>query len=187
MKKFFLWLLIAAFLVALVGCNNKQKQLDETNNAYNTEATQNTATEIYTNFLNNYANNTELFYFTKDIDNNGTEELIIHQNTKIEIYTHGDSVKKVGTHDFITGTVQFYHTNSKKYPGVVFVTIGGGKEHFGYITITDGVLIFQQIFDNDFSMISGEKEDVVYTDDEELIALSKKAYQEDCYIKYFKH
>ena len=66
MKKFFLWLLIAAFLVALVGCNNKQKQLDETNNAYNTEATQNTATEIYTNFLNNYANNTELFYFTKD-------------------------------------------------------------------------------------------------------------------------
>ena len=144
------------------------------------------STEVYTNFLNDYANDTELFYFTKDIDNNGTEELIIRQNTGIEVYTYRDSVKKVGTHDFITGTVQLYHTNDKKYPGIVFVTVGGGKEHFGYITLTDGALTFQQIFDNDFSMISGKKEDVFYTDDEELIALSKKAYQENYHIIYSK-
>ena len=171
MRKYVVFLLASFIIFSFISCaNNKIK-----------------STEAYTNFLNDYANSTELFYFTKDIDNNGTEELIIHQDTEIEIYTYRDSVKKVGTHDFITGTIQLYHTNDKKYPGIVFVTIGGGKEHFGYITITDGVLNFQQIFDNDFSMISGKKEDVFYTDDKELIALSKKAYQEDYFITYSKH
>ena len=195
MKKWIYFLLIGMLLLSISACGVKPTaSIQEPTNGESTPSTQESTnnettpvTQVYTNFLNNYTNNAELLYFIKDIDNNGTEELIIHQNTGIEIYTHGDSVKKVGTHDFITGTVQFYHINNKKYPGIVFVTIGGGKEHFGYIAITNGVLTFQQIFDNDFAMISGKKEDVFYTDNEELIALSKKAYQEDCYITYSKH
>jgi len=45
MKKFFLWLLIAALFVALTGCKGNQQQLDGTNNTLNTKASQNTTTE----------------------------------------------------------------------------------------------------------------------------------------------
>lgn len=184
MKKWLCLLLTGTLIFSLSACHRDQTPITSSDD---TEDSKIKSAEMYTDFLKNYSSNTELFYFIKDIDNNSIEELIISQNTGIEVYTCGDSVKKVGTHDFITGTVQLYHTNDKMYPGIVFVTIGGGKEHFGYITITDGALTLKQIFDNDFSMISGEKEDVIYTDDEKLIALSKKAYQEDCYITYSKH
>ncbi len=137
-----------------------------------------TTTDVYKAFLDGYVTDTSVLYFTKDIDNNGTEELFIHQNTAIEVYTYEGAVKKVGTHDFITGTLLLHHTNDKKYPGIVYVTVGGGKEHFGYITITDGALSVKQTFDDDYGMISGEKEDVFYTDDEYLIAISRKVYED---------
>ena len=135
------------------------------------------ADSVYAAFLNGYATDKTVLYFTKDIDNNGTDELFIYQNTAIEVYTYEGSVKKLGTHDFATGTLKLYHTQDTKYPGIVYVTVGGGKNHFGYITIIDGALSVKQTFDDDYGMISGKKEDVFYTDDEDLIALSKKVYQ----------
>ena len=140
------------------------------------EGTKTTA-EIYAGFLNAYANDISLLYFTRDIDNNGTEELIIQQNKEIEVYTYEDSIKKMGAHDFKTGTTILHYTNDKKYPGIVYVTVDGGKNHFGYITITDGVLTVQQMFDEDSGTNSGEKEDVYYTQDEALIALSRMVYE----------
>ena len=140
--------------------------------------------EAYTDFLNGYVTDTSVLYFTKDIDNNGTEELFIRQNTALEVYTYEGSVKKVGTHDFITGTLLLHHTNDNNYPGIVYVTVGGGKNHFGYITITDGALFVRQTFDDDYGMVSGKKEDVFYTQDEDLIAISQKAYQNSYRIGY---
>ena len=140
---------------------------------------------VYAEFLSGYATDKSLLYFTKDIDNNGTEELFIHQNTAIEVYTYENAVKKVGVHDFITGTLKLYHTLDTKYPGIIYVTVGGGKNHFGYITIMDGALSVKQTFDDDYGMISGKKEDVFYTDDEELIAISQKAFEDlFCRIGY---
>ena len=144
-----------------------------------TEGTITTA-EAYADFLDAYVEDRSLFYFTKDIDNNGTEELIIHQDTGIEVYTYEASVKMVGAHDFIhdfiTETLLLHHTNDKKYPGIVYVICGGGKYRFGYITITDGVLTVQQTFDE---MLSGKKETVYYTQDFYLIALSRKVWEDE--------
>ena len=143
-----------------------------------------TAAQAYTDFLNGYVTDTSVFYFTKDIDGNGTEELFIHENAAFEVYTYRGSVQKLGTHDFITGTVLLHHTNDDSYPGIVYVTVGGGKNHFGYITIADGSLSVQQTFDDDYGMVSGKKEDVFYTQDEDLIAVSQRAYQEESRIGY---
>lgn len=142
------------------------------------------ATQAYEEFLNGYVTNTSVLYSTKNIDGNGTEELILVQNTVLEVYTYEGTVRKVGAHDFITGTLLLYHTNDNKYPGMVYVTVGGGKNHFGYITITDGALSVQQVFDDDYGMTSGKKEDVFYTQDEDLIALCKKAYQDKNGVGY---
>ena len=153
--------------------NDGSVTLTEINPDNTTEGTK-TAAQAYADFLDAYVTDISLLYFTKDIDNNGTEELIIHQNTEIEVYTYKDSVKKVGAHDFITGTTILHYTNDKKYPGIVYVTFDGGKKHFGYITVTDGALTVQQTFDE---MLSGGKEAVYYTQDEDLIALSRMVYE----------
>ena len=139
---------------------------------------------VYAEFLDGYATDKSLLYFTKDIDNNGTKELFIRQNTAMEVYTYENVVKKVGTHDFVTGTLQLYHTLDTKYPGIVYLTVGGGKNHFGYITIIDGALSVKQTFDDDYGMISGKKEDVFYTDDQDLIDLSGKARKYNYQIGY---
>jgi len=156
---------------------DNQKWKDQFYKLGATEGTK-TTTDAYKAFLDGYVTDTSVLYFTKDIDNNGTEELFIRQNTAIEVYTYEGAVKKVGTHDFITGTLLLHHTNDKKYPGIVYVTVGGGKEHVGYITITDGALSVKQTFDEDYGMISGKKEDVFYTDDEYLVAISRKVYED---------
>jgi hypothetical protein len=148
-----------------------------------TEGTK-TAAQAYADFLNGYVTDTSVLYFTKDIDGNGTEELIVDQNTAMEVYTYQGTVKKVGAHDFITGTLLLHHTKDNKYPGIVYVTVGGGKNHFGYITITDGALSVRQTFDDDYGMVFGKKEDVFYTQDENLIAVSRKAYEEFYRIGY---
>lgn len=153
--------------------NDGSVTLTEINPDNTTEGTK-SAAQAYADFLDAYVTDISLLYFTKDIDNNGTEELIIHQNTEIEVYTYKDSVKKVGAHDFITGTTILHYTNDKKYPGIVYVTFDGGKKHFGYITVTDGALTVQQTFDE---MLSGGKEAVYYTQDEDLIALSRMVYE----------
>lgn len=153
--------------------NNGSVTLTEINPDNTTEGTK-SAAQAYADFLDAYVTDISLLYFMKDIDNNGTEELIIHQNTEIEVYTYKDSVKKVGAHDFITGTTILHYTNDKKYPGIVYVTFDGGKKHFGYITVTDGALTVQQTFDE---MLSGGKEAVYYTQDEDLIALSRMVYE----------
>ena len=163
---------------------DSQKWKDQFYKPGATEGTK-TAAQAYADFLNAYVTDTLALYFTKDIDNNGTEELFIHQNTTMEVYTYKGSVKKVGAEDFITGTLLLHHTNDKKYPGIVYATVGGGKNHFGYITIMDGALSVKQTFDDDYGMISGKKEDVFYTDDEELIAISQKAFEDlFCRIGY---
>ena len=137
--------------------------------------------EAYADFLNGYVTDTSVLYFTKDIDGNGTEELIVDQNTAMEVYTYQGTVKKVGAHDFITGTLLLHHTKDNKYPGIVYVTVGGGKNHFGYITITDGALRVIQAFDESYGIDSGTTE---YTEDKDLIAAAKKAYQMSNRIGY---
>ncbi len=202
MRKALIFLVLLCFIFTLTACKQppvpSDTQSDETSNSVDTNDTSSnndenkdtdvegtkTTAEIYAGFLNAYANDISLLYFTRDIDNNGTKELIIQQNTEIEVYTYEDSIKKVGAHDFKTGTTILHYTNDKKYPGIVYVTVDGYTNHFGYITTTDGMLTVQQTFDEDSGTNSGEKEDVYYTPDKGLIALSKKVYEDFYRIGY---
>lgn len=190
MKKWLCLFLAGILIFSLAACRRGQNVetsgdvTDTTAQTSPTDTTDGTTAQTYEDLLSGYGTDTSVLYFTKDIDNNGTEELFVHQNTAFEVYTQDGSVKKLGTHDFVTGTLLLHHTNDDKYPGIVYVTVGGGKEHFGYITVTEGTLTVRQIFDNDYGMVSGKKEDVFYTQDEELIDLCKKSYRVGNRIEY---
>jgi len=194
-KKPAFWIIVVAIIASIVTAvcfltdpvdkkpDDATQQTDPSTSTESTDPSDTTdkktpTTDAYNAFLDGYVTDTSVLYFTKDIDNNGTDELFIHENTAFEVYTYDGTVKKVGTHDFVTGTLKIYHTMDPKYPGIVYLTDGGGKNHFGYITLTDGALSVRQTFDDDYGMVSGKKEDVFYTDDEYLIAISRKAHED---------
>ena len=89
-------------------------------------------TESYTEYLKNFADSSsEVYYLIRDIDNDGTKDLILSNNASLTIYTYTDSVKEVGSYDFITGTVRDLYSDNKDFPGIFYTTTGGGYNHCG--------------------------------------------------------
>lgn len=75
----------------------------------------------------------------------------------MKIYTYTDSVKEVGSYDFVTGTTEYLYSDNKDFPGIFYTTTGGGYNHCGYLTVKDGKVITEDLWEEDFSGISGEK------------------------------
>lgn len=168
-KKLFVIFITVLVTFSLASCKNSEAKIKKE----------------YLNFINeSKSQGDDSYYFLKNIDGNKTAELIILSNTKIDVYTYENAVKEVGSHDFITATVQFFETKSNDYPGIIYKTVGGGKEHLGYINILEENLSLKPTFDIDFGITSGQKEDITFTDDEQLISISKKAYKENYEIQF---
>ncbi len=116
-------------------------------------------------------------FYVKDLDNNGVDELIVHHSGKVEIsfYTFDGTVKLIEKHDFLTGTTRLLETNDEAYPGLICFTVGGGANHYVYLTIKDGKLSFEKIWDDNYSG-TYDTPTTEYTTDKKLIEVSANAY-----------
>ena len=158
MKKVCCFLLSIFMIASITGCN------------------QDKITMSYTDFINQLKNGqNEILYLIKDIDNNGIEDLIILNNTQITIYTYTNEIISVGKRDFSTGTVRFFYSDQTDFPGIFYFTASGGMNHYGYLTIKNEQLSIEELWTEDYSGISGQKNKITkISKNNNLIQESKK-------------
>ena len=142
---------------------------------------------LYNNFLADLkAQQSDLYYYTKDIDGNGVADLIILENTKLSVYTYEKSVMLIGEQDFFTGTVRFFSSDNPDYSGVFYFTVGGGAEHYGYMTVEDKKLSFEDLWEENYATEPQDSENRIkeLSPDKDLISESKRLYDNNADIKF---
>ena len=102
------------------------------------------------------------------------------------MYTYEKSVKLIGEQDFLTGTVRFFSSDNINYPGIFYYTVGGGVDHYGYMTIKDKKLSFENLWEENYAT---EPQDSINRIKElslnkDLISESKKLYNKNADIKF---
>ncbi len=180
MKKLTALFLLLIFMLVLVGCKQTNSGTNESSDSIS----------LYQNFLRDLkSNNSDIYYFIKDIDGDNTDDLIIHENTKLSVYTYEKSVKLIGEHDFITGTCRFFSSDNADYPGVFYFTVGGGVDHYGYMTIKDKKLSFEDLWEEHYAtQPEGSKERIKeLSSNKGLISESKELYKNNCDIKFIPY
>ncbi len=141
----------------------------------------------YENFLNDLKNKQDdLYYYIKDIDGNNIDDLLVLENTKLSVYTYEKSVELIGEQDFLTGTVRFFSSDNISYPGVFYFTVGGGVDHYGYMTIKEKKLSFENLWEENFTIepqnsVNRIKE---LSSNKDLISESKILFDKNLDIKF---
>ena len=133
----------------------------------------------YDNLMKSFNENVpEFYYHYKDIDGNGVYELLILENCALYIYTYDDNgVRQIGSHDFVTGTVRMFSSQNPKYPGIFYFTVGGGCDHYGYLTLNGDNIVTTPLCEYYYS--ADEPYWVDINDDKEMIAEAKALYKEN--------
>lgn len=176
MKKLLVYFsVLAIFLIS--GCGKTESTLKEEGKV------------DYTTFLSglydNKSSSEELYFSIRDLDNNGIPELVIERNgVNITVYTYNYTVVEVGNHDFASGTTRLFFTDNPSYPGIFFYFAGGGLDHYGYLTIKDNKLMYEELWNEDYSGISKElgisREKIEeFSADKQIINESRKVYKEN--------
>lgn len=131
----------------------------------------------YGNLMKSFNENVpEFYYHYKDIDGNGVYELLILENCALYIYTYDDNgVRQIGSHDFVTGTVRMFSSQNPKYPGIFYFTVGGGCDHYGYLTLNGDNIVTTPLCEYYYS--ADEPYWVDINDDKEMIAEAKALYK----------
>lgn len=153
--------------------------------------------KVYTEFLDDLSSKKNfkknIFCFAiRDIDGDDVPELLIKKNGLIvTIYTCHNELVKIGRHNFRTGTTRFLVSDDSSCPGIFIYSVGGGYEWYRYMTVQDGKLVFEDLWNKDFSGISkilGKKRGKIEktSSDEKLIAESKKVYKENRDLSFKK-
>lgn len=175
MKNLLVYLILTILL--FFGCGKTERVLKEEGKV--------DYTTFLSNLYENKSSNEELEFSIKDLDNNGIPELIIAKDgVNITVYTFKDTVVEVGSHYFATGTTRLFFTDNSSYPGMFFYFVGGGLDHYGYITIKDNKLMYEELWNEDYSGISKElgisrKRIEEFSADKQLIKESRKVYKEN--------
>ena len=139
----------------------------------------------YNNLMNSFYNqNPDFYYAVKDIDGNGVNELIILSNTTITVYTNENGVKQLDSYDFVTGTVRMFSSQNPKYPGIFYFTVGGGCDHYGYLTVNGDNIVTTPLCEYYYS--ADEPYWVDISDDKEMIAEAKALYDGNRDIEFVK-
>ncbi len=122
---------------------------------------------------------TDVRYTLTDMDGDGTAELLTEDNLTLSVYDR-DGYRLLSTYNFASGTTRYLHTGSEDVPGLFIFMAGGGLEHYNHLTRRNGQLVMEELWADNYSGLYDIKpEDLIYTDNETLIRLSKKAYQEN--------
>lgn len=179
-------------LIALTGCgktdasstNSTASAKEQTNSAQSGEAYQAFLKDLYDTSSEKECADT--FYYIRDLDNNGVDELMtFHEGLEMTVYTYDNGVKKLDFHDFATGTTRLFCSEVPSYPGFFEFHVGGGLERYNYITLKNNALSFEKLWDDDFSDSYESRPKIVeYVTDQQMIAESKRLYQENKDIKF---
>ena len=177
MKKLLVYLTILT-IFSFSGCGKPERTLKEEGIV--------DYTPFLSNLYDNKSSNEELDFSTKDLDNNGIPELVIAKHgVNITVYTFNDTaVVEVGNHNFETGTTRLFFSDNSSYPGIFFYFVDGGLDHYGYITIKENKLVYEELWNEDYSGISKElgisrKRIEEFSADKQLIKESRKVYKEN--------
>ena len=181
MKKVFLIFLTVSVISMLAGCNksNPKAHLSQSNISPNTS--------MYTGILDEFKSNlSDPYYFIKDIDGDNSPDLLVLDNTKLYVYTYEKSARLIGEQDFLTGTVRFFSSDNSEYPGIFYFTVGGGANHYGYMSIKNQKLFFEDLWEENYASESTDTTEniKVLSADKGLIEESKKLYENNSDINF---
>ena len=183
MKKSFLIFLTALVIPMFAGCskNNSKTASSQSNISPNTS--------MYTGILDDLKSNlSDPYYFIKDIDGDNSPDLLVLDNTKLYVYTYEKSAKLMGEKDFLTGTVRFFVSDNAEYSGVFYFTVGGGVNHYGYMTVKGQTLHFEDLWEENYaSEATGNTGNIkALTTDNGLIEESKRLYKNNSDIDFIR-
>ena len=172
MKKISILFMLLFLIFMLTACRQSEGTLSDNSFSNHKKITS------YEKILNELKNKKDdLYYYIKDIDANNIDDLLVLENTKLSVYTYENSIELIGEQDFLTGTVRFFSSDNVSYPGIFYFTVGGGINHYGYMTIKNNKLQFEELWSEDYSGINGEKGKIIeISKNENLIKESKELY-----------
>lgn len=109
--------------------------------------------EAYTDFLDKIEKEDTTFSL-KDLDKDGTPELLVIGTYKnigvLTAYAYNNSVVKLGDyHDAKIGVAALRVSEKAEFPGLFTMTWGGGIENYGYLSVRDGKLTFENLWVTD--------------------------------------
>ncbi len=126
-------------------------------------------------------------YEELDLDLDGTKELLHNNNSILTVYGYQNRrVVKLDSFRYDTGTMAFYHTKPDPYeepvytdplPGLFTRWVGGGQNHYGYLTLENGKLVNTLLWDENYSSLPDTPPTTNHTEDEKLIQASIIAYE----------
>lgn len=122
-------------------------------------------------YINNY-----LRYFYKDIDGNGINEMCVTDGNdmSLTVYTYQNGyLQKIGSKEFGTATTRCFSSSNSKYPGIFIFSVGGGAEHYSYMSISEGEIVFEKLWDNMYMSKTTEE----FVLDKEIIKESLSLHQ----------
>lgn len=142
--------------------------------------------DTYHSLMNDFYNNTPDFYYAyKDVNGDGTYELLIMENTTLFIYTYNGGVKQLDNYDFVTGTFRLFASENQEYPGIFVFTVGGGCDHYNYLALYDeGNIGITKLCEYYYSADEPYWNNI--SNDKEMIAEAKALYNENKDIKFLK-
>ena len=173
MKKRILSLLIFLFALSIIGCSSEKPEAWQ--NAYET-------------FLNDYEflndsdiidlsdENTIYSYAVRDLDDCGVSELLLFQqdsrnalNAVLTVYSYDGNVYKIGQYSNLKGSFigGFRLSENPLFPGLFEVWWGGGEDHYGYLSIEDGELVYEYLWHDDRTIEPPHQ--TMFSDNQEII------------------
>lgn len=86
----------------------------------------------------------------------------------------------------MTGTARFFYSDKNDFPGIFYFTVGGGVNHYGYMTIQNGKLFFKDLWEENYSTASSNSSNSIkdLSPDKELILESKAVFEENRHIGF---
>lgn len=144
------------------------------------------AKDAYISFLKEQFKDNDISFIFKDIDGNGTDELIVIKKTIMIFYAFNEEITEIGDWNNINNTFRFLSSDNPSYPGIISFYVGWDENIYGYITIKDNKLHFEELWIEYTSEESLGLEDRIkeISDDKLLIEESRISYNENKDIEF---
>lgn len=145
----------------------------------------------YSSYLNEMYKNSKvpdgLYYFCKNIDGAGTPELIVCTFGGPTVYAFNDgAVEEIGIYAGEGGSNRLFYSEDPAYPGIFTFWIGGGSDHYEYMTVQDGKLSTIKLWKKHYSDRKERDSIEEFSSDKQMIRESKRVYKNDQDIDMYK-
>lgn len=110
--------------------------------------------EAYASFLRNYFGSTNYAvheFALRDLDNNGMPEILVVQSNEdggiLTVYSYNGEIYKIGDYsDSKIGISAFVVPENPELQGLFNLWWGGGIEHYGYLSVKDSNLTYEELY-----------------------------------------